>query len=138
MNSHLVTVEVGVESRTNKRMQLNSLTFDKFRLECLYTKPVQRRCAVHQNRMPFQYICQDVPNNRILTVNYFLSRFNSLNDSSFNKLPDDKGFVKLCCHFLRKAGFMKLKFRTNNNNRTCRIINTFSKKVLTETSLFSL
>ena len=32
---------------------------------------------------------------------------------------------------------MKLQFRTNNNNRTGRIVNTFTKQVLTETSLFT-
>ena len=72
MNSHLVTVEVGVESCTNKGMQLNSFTFNKFWLECLNTKPVQCRSTVQQNRMSFQYIFKNIPNNRIFAVNNFL------------------------------------------------------------------
>jgi hypothetical protein len=37
VNSHLVTVEVGIESGTNERVKLNSFTFDEFRLEGLDT-----------------------------------------------------------------------------------------------------
>ena len=32
---HLVTVKVGVESRTNERVQLNGFALDQTRLECL-------------------------------------------------------------------------------------------------------
>jgi hypothetical protein len=37
MHSHLVTVEVSVESRTHKRMQLDGLALDKLGLESLDT-----------------------------------------------------------------------------------------------------
>ena len=36
-----------------------------------------------------------------------------------------------------KSTFMKIQFRTYNNHRTSGIIHTFTKQVLTETSLFS-
>ena len=36
-----------------------------------------------------------------------------------------------------KPHLMQSEFRTNNDNRTARIVNTFTKQVLTETSLFS-
>ena len=44
--SHLVTIEVGVECRTYERVKLDCLSFDKFWLECLNTKTVQRRSTV--------------------------------------------------------------------------------------------
>ena len=43
MNCHLVAVEVGVESGTYQRMQLDGLAFDQHRLERLYTEPMQGR-----------------------------------------------------------------------------------------------
>ena len=46
MNSHLVSVEVGVVSCTYKWMKLNSLTFYKDRFECLDTKTVECRGTV--------------------------------------------------------------------------------------------
>jgi hypothetical protein len=38
VNSHLVTIEVGVESRTNERVQTDRFTFDQHRLEGLNTR----------------------------------------------------------------------------------------------------
>ena len=46
MDSHLVAVEVCVERRTNKRMQLDRLTLYQNRLKCLDTKSVQCGGAV--------------------------------------------------------------------------------------------
>ena len=51
VNSHLVTVEVGVKCSTNKRMQLDRFAFDQDGLESLNAKTMQGRCAVEQHRM---------------------------------------------------------------------------------------
>ena len=53
VDSHLVTVEVGVKTGTYQRMQTDSFTFYQFGLECLDTKTVQRRSTVEQDRMSF-------------------------------------------------------------------------------------
>ncbi len=72
MDRHLVTVEVSVESCTDERVKLDCLSFDKFRLECLDTQPVQCWSTVKEDRMSFKNILQDIPNNRVLPVNYLL------------------------------------------------------------------
>ena len=41
MHGHLVAVEIGVERRADKRMQLNGLTLDKHRLEGLNAETMQ-------------------------------------------------------------------------------------------------
>ncbi len=46
MYGHLVTIEVGVERVTYEWVYLDSVTFDKYRLESLDTKSVQSRSAV--------------------------------------------------------------------------------------------
>ena len=71
VHGHLVTVEVSVEGGTNKRMQLDSLSLDQFRLEGLDTQAVQGRCAVEEHRMPFEDVFQNVPYQRVLTIDDF-------------------------------------------------------------------
>ena len=137
MNSHLVTVEVGVECRTCQRVQLNSFTFDQLWLECLNTQTVQCRCTVQQYRMSFHYVFQNIPNHRLLTVDDLFSRLNRFYDTAFNQFTDHERLIKFGCHILWQTTFMHLQFRTYNDNRTGRIVNTFTQQVLTETTLFT-
>src|SRR5574344_1509199 len=116
MDSHLVTVKVGVERSTCKRVQLNSFSFNQFRLECLNTKSVQSRGTVKQNRMALHYVLQNIPYNRIFSVYHFLCALNCLYNASLQQFADNERFVKLCSNEFWKTAFMHLKFRTNNNN----------------------
>ena len=72
VNSHLVTVEVGVECRTDERVKLNCLSFDKLRLESLDTQSVKSGSTVKHNRVALENVLEDIPNNRVLAVNNFL------------------------------------------------------------------
>ena len=93
MYGHLVSVEIRIESRTGQRMQLDGFSFDQFRLECLDTQTVQGRGAVEQNRMPFHYVFQNVPDYRILAIHYLLGGFDGLDNSPFDQFPDNERFV---------------------------------------------
>jgi hypothetical protein len=46
MDGHLVAIEVGVESGTNQRVDLDGITFDQNRLKSLNTEAVQGRGTV--------------------------------------------------------------------------------------------
>src|SRR4030095_12140313 len=46
VHRHLVTVKVGVESSTHKRMNLDRFAFNQHRLECLNTQTVERWSSV--------------------------------------------------------------------------------------------
>ena len=118
VNSHLVTIEVGIERSTSQRVQLDSFTFNHVRLESLNTQTVQSRRTVQQYRMTFHYMFQDIPNHRFLAVYNLLCRFYSLHDTTFYQLTDDKRFVKFCSHQLRNTTFTHLQFRTNDDYRT--------------------
>ena len=98
VNSHLVTIKVGIKCRTCQGVQLDSLTFDHLRLESLNTQTVQCRCTVQQYRMSFHYMLQNIPDHRFLTVNNFLCRLNSLNDTTFNEFTNNKRLVQFCSH----------------------------------------
>ena len=55
MNSHLVTVEVGVKRSTYEGVKSDSSTLNQDRLECLNTQSVQCRCTVEEYGMLFDY-----------------------------------------------------------------------------------
>src|SRR5258706_1378188 len=138
MHSHLVTVKVSVECSTYQRMQLDSFSFYQLRLECLDTESVQRRSTVEQNRMSFQNVFKNIPYDSVLAVYNFFSTLNGLNNTTLYHLADDKRFEEFCSHIFRQAALVQFQFRSYNNNRTRRIVDTFTEQVLTKTSLFSL
>jgi len=138
VNSHLVTIEVGVERCTCQWVQLDSLTLNHLRLESLDTETVKCRGTVQHNRMTLHYILQDIPDNRLTAIHNLLGTLHSLYDTTLNQLADDKWFVKLCSHQLRKTTLTHLQLRTYNDYRTSRVVNTLTQQVLTETTLLTL
>ena len=62
MHGHLITVEVSIECGTNKRMQLNSLTFNQDWLKSLNTKAMQCWCPVQHNRVLANDFLENIPN----------------------------------------------------------------------------
>ena len=87
--------------------------------------------------MSFHYVFQNIPDHRFLTIYNLLCRFHCLNDTTFNELTDNKRLIKFGSHQFRNTALTHLQFRTNDNYRTCRVVNTFTQQVLTETSLFT-
>ena len=118
VDSHLVTVEVGVECRTHQRVQTNCLTFNEFRLECLNTQTVQRRSTVQQNRVTFQDIFEDVPNDGILAVDNLLGRFHGLDDAALNEFANHKRLEQLGGHVLGQTTFVHVQVGTDHDNGT--------------------
>ena len=75
VDSHLVTVEVGVIGRTNERVQLNRLTFNQHRLERLDAQTVKCRCTVQQYWVFADYVSEDIPHFRSFALNHLLGCF---------------------------------------------------------------
>jgi len=134
MDSHLVSVEVGVERCTNQWMKLDSLTLYKDWLECLDTKSVQCRSTVQHNRMLFDYFFQNVPYFWLKSFYHLLSIFDIVCCSVLNQFFHNEWFEQLDCHFFWQTTLVDLKFRSYDDNGTSRVVNTLTKQVLTETS----
>ena len=113
---HLVTVEVGVERCTSERVELNSLTFDHLRLECLDTETVKCRGTVEQYWMSLHYIFEDVPDYRLTTVYNLLGRLDSLDNTALDELTDDEWLVEFGSHEFWKTALSHLEFRTYDDN----------------------
>ncbi len=137
VNSHLVTVEVGVECGTCERMKLDCLTFNHLGLECLNTETVKSRGTVEQHGMTFHHVFEDVPNHGFLAVHNLFGGFDGFDNAAFDKFADNERFVKLGCHILGDTAFVHLQFRTNDDNRTCGVVDTFTEEVLTEAALLA-
>ena len=118
VNSHLVTIEVGVERCTCQWVQLNSFTFDHLGLEGLNSQTVKCRCTVEQYWVSLHYVFKDIPNYGFAAVNNLLGTLNGLNNATLNELANDKWLVKFGCHQLRQTALTHLQFRTNDNYRT--------------------
>ena len=108
MNRHLVAVEVGVECGTNERMQLDSASLDKNRLECLNRQSVKRRCAVKKHRMVFDNDFERVPN---FGADAFDALFRVLDIgglAGFDKTFHNKRLEQFKCHFFRQTALIDL------------------------------
>ena len=88
--------------------------------------------------MTLHHILKDVPDNRILAINDLLGALYGLNDTTLDELTDDEWLVELCCHQLGQTTLTHLQLRTYNDYRTCRVVNTLTQQVLTETTLLTL
>ena len=137
MYRHLVTIEVRIKRGTNKGMKLNSLTFYKDRLKCLDTKTVQCRRTVQHNRMFFDNVLENVPYLRLELLHHFLCIFNVVRGTVCNKLFHNKRLEQLDSHLFRKTALINLQLRSYDDNRTSGVVNSFTQKVLTETSGFT-
>ena len=127
VNSHLVTVKIRVESGTGQRVQLDRLALNHFRLEGLDTQTVERRSSVQKDRMAFHHVFKDIPNNRFALVDDFLRGFYRFHDSTLNQLANDKWLVQFSRHVFRKTTLVELQIRTDDNDRTCRVIHTLTQ-----------
>ena len=138
MNSHLVTVEVGVERRADQRVQLDGLAFDQHRLERLDTQTVQRRCAVQHHRVFADHLFEDVPHHRRLAFHFLLRCLDRGGDAHRFQLVEDERLEEFERHQLGQAALMQLERRAHHDDRTARVVHALAQQVLTETAALTL
>ena len=138
VDSHLVTVEVGVEAGADEGVEADGLTLDETGLESLDAETVQRRSTVEQDRMALEDIFEDFPHDGLLAVDDALGALDGLHQAAFEEFADDIGFEKLGGHILGKTALVHLQLGTDNNDRTAGVVDTLTKQVLTEAALFAL
>jgi hypothetical protein len=107
MNSHLVTVEIGVESLTYEGVELDSVTFDKTRVEGLYTEAVKRRRTVQEHVLALDAFFENRPYFWDAVFDKLVSAANVERELSFEELRDDERLEKLERHMLWKTAFVK-------------------------------
>ena len=138
MDSHLVTVEVGVESGTSQGVELDGFPFDHLRLEGLDTEAVKRRSTVKEHGMTLHDVFKDVPHDGLFAVDDFLGRLDRLYDATLNELTDDEWLIEFGGHILGQTAFVHFQLGANDDNRARGIVDTLTEQVLTEASLLTL
>ena len=106
MDCHLVSVEVGVERRTDKRMDLNSFSFDEDRLERLDSKPMQGWSSVEKNRVLPDYFLKNIPNHVLSTLNQSLCSLDILSVAQINQSLHYKWLEQFERHDFREPTLM--------------------------------
>ncbi len=137
MDSHLVAVEVGVESGTYQRMQADGLAFHQDRFEGLNTQTVQCRGAVQHHGMLLDHLFQHVEDFCLDTVHHLLGALDVVRHAALDQLTHDKGFEQLDRHFLRQTALVNLQVGADHDNATAGIVHALAQQVLTETALLA-
>src|SRR6478672_1578189 len=138
MDGHLIPIEVGVECGADQGMNLDGFPLDKNRLERLNAKSMKRWRPVQQDRVIFDDVFQNVPNDGILSLHHFLCGFHRGAVAALLEPVVDKGLEELERHFLRQSALMKLQLGSDDDDRSSGIVHALSEKVLAETPLFAL
>ena len=138
VNSHLVTVEVGVEGLTHQRVELNGLALDELRLECLDTQTVQRRCTVEQHGVLGDDLFEDVPHLDALALDHALCRLDVLRVVQIDQTLHHERLEQLESHQLGQTTLVQLELRTDDDDGTTRVVDALTEQVLTEATLLAL
>src|SRR5215471_6778962 len=86
--------------------------------------------------LPNHFI-ENIPNFRTFLFHHFLCAFDRCNKSTFFEFVINKGLEQLEGHFFRQSALMQPEFGTNDDDRTARVVDSFSQQVLTEATGFS-
>ncbi len=116
MHRHLVTVEVGVEGRTDQRMELDGPTFDQDRFKGLDTQAVKCRRPVEQDRMVLDDLVQHVPDDVAASFHLPAGRLDVLGIAITHDFPHDEGLEELQGHLLGQTALVEFQLRADHDN----------------------
>ena len=134
MGRHLVTIEVGVISRADQGVKLNSLALDQDGFEGLDAETVQGRGPVQHYGMLFDDILEDIPNLGLYPLYLLLGALDVLGLALGNELLHNEGLEKLKRHGLGQTALPDLQGRSDTDNGPAGVIDTLAQEVLPETA----
>ena len=138
VHRHLVAVEVCVERGADQRMDPDGLAFDEHRLERLDAQAMQRRRAVQQNRVLLDDFFEDVPHFGLLLLDHLLRLLDGRHQPALFELVVDERLEQLERHLLRQPALVQLQLRSDDDDRTARVVDALAEQVLTEPPLLAL
>src|SRR5664280_475122 len=111
MNSHLVSVEVGVEGGAYERRDLDSLLIDKHGFKSLDRQAVEGRRTVEQNDVAFDDLLQNVPHFWRGLLDNVLGDLHAADDAFTHEPVDDMWLEQFERHLLRNTALTDLELR---------------------------
>ncbi|OIQ76048.1 hypothetical protein GALL_422760 [mine drainage metagenome] len=116
MNRHLVTVKVGIESRTNQRMQLNGFALDQDRLKGLNAQAVQGWRTVEHDRVLFDDFFENVPHHWRTGFNLFFGRLDGGGNTHGLQARKNERLEQFQRHQLGQTTLMQLERGADHND----------------------
>src|SRR5437660_1082751 len=138
MHRHLVPIEIGIESRADQRMKLNSVAFNQAGLECLDAQPVQGRGAIEQDKALEKHLGQQIPDQRIAPFDHAFGLSWMSGERSIKQCTDQKRFEEFAGHVLWQPTFMESQRWPDDNHGATRIIDALAQQVVAEASMFAM
>src|SRR5580692_8944452 len=99
---------------------------------------MQRRRAVEENRMVANDLFENLEHLARFLLDDLLGALHRLGDSLLDELMDDERLEQLQRHRLRQTALVQLEFRTDDDDRTARVVHALAEQVLTEPALLAL
>src|SRR5450759_951496 len=119
-------------------MDADGLALDEHRLERLDAQAMQRRRTVEEHRVIANDLFENLVDFRALALDNLLRALDRLGDSLLDQLVDDERLEQLERHQLGQAALVQLEFRTDDDDRTARVVHALAEQVLTEPALLAL
>ena len=69
--------------------------------------------------MALHDVFEDVPDDRLATVDNLFGALHRLHDAALNELADDERLIEFCSHEFRQTALAHTQFRTNDDYGTC-------------------
>ena len=138
MDRHLVAVEVGVERRTNERMNADCRTLDEHRHERLDAESVQGWGAVEQHRVILDHVGEHLPHHVGGALGEALGALDVVRMAELNELTHDEWLEEFEGHLLWDAALVQLQLWAHHDDGAARIVDALAEKVLAESPLLPL
>ena len=138
MDCHLVAVEVGVERRTNERVDADCGTLDEHRHERLDTESVQGWSAVEEHWVILDHVGQDLPHHVSGALSEALGALDVVRMAELNELAHDEWLEELEGHLLWNAALVQLQLWADHDDRAARVVDALAEEVLAESPLLPL
>ena len=138
VDSHLVAVEVGVESVADERVDLDRLALDEDGLEGLDAEAVQGRRPVEQHRVLVDDLLEHVPDLGDHRLDHLFRRLDVLHGFALDQLGHDERLEELERHQLRQAALVQPQARAGDDHRAAGVVDALAEQVLAEAALLAL
>ena len=99
---------------------------------------MQGGCSIQKHGVIFGNFFQDVEYFRRPSIKHVFGTLDVGRNTPGYHFPQNKRLEHFESHFFGKSALGKLKFGSDYNNGTARIVDTFTQKVLSESALLSL
>src|SRR5919106_295153 len=94
--------------------------------------------AVQEHRMLLDDVVQDVPDLGPLLLHELLGGLDRRGDAALLQLAEDERLEQLQGHLLRQPALMQLQIRTDDDDRSPRVVHPLAEQVLAEPALLAL